>query len=248
MNIWIIGASSGIGRALSLRLVKQGWQVAASARNARALMELAEECRSLPGELQAVPCDVTEPLQLSRASAQVAARFGPLDCVLVNAGSYQPTPFTEFGTTRLRELCEVNLFGVANALELLMPQMLARGRGQILVTASLAGYRGLPNASDYCASKAAVIALVESLQPALAQRGVRLRLVNPGFVRTRLTDLNDFHMPALITPEQAAAAIERGLGGSAFEIDFPRRFSWWMKLLRVLPDRAFLVLSRRLLS
>jgi NAD(P)-dependent dehydrogenase (short-subunit alcohol dehydrogenase family) len=248
MKIWIIGASSGIGRALALRLLARGWSLAVSGRDEQALRDLRRDADEAAERCFPVVTDVTDPTSLRRAAEQVVQQLGVPDCCILNAGSYHPMPLEEFSAERLRQLTEVNFFGVANALEVLMPLMLARGAGQILVTASLAGYRGLPNAPDYCASKAATIALVESLQPSLAERGVSIRLINPGFVRTRLTDKNPFPMPALIEPEEAAKVIERGLLGTAFEIDFPRRFSWVMKLLRVLPDRLFLRLSRRLLS
>jgi short-subunit dehydrogenase len=240
---WIVGASSGIGAATARRLAGEGWRVAVTARRADRLEAL---CAENPERLHAWPGDVTDPAGLVNLVRELESSLGPVDLCVLNAGDYRPMGLDEFDVTLFRQLMEVNYMGVVHALAAIMPPMRARGRGQILVTASLAGYRGLPRAAPYGATKAALISLAESLQPELAAEGVALRVINPGFVRTALTDRNRFSMPFLMTSEQAAEAIVRGLGHRRFEIRFPWRFALIMSLLRCLPDGLYLRLARRM--
>ncbi len=174
--------------------------------------------------------------------------LGPVELCILNAGDYEPMGLDDFDVSLFRRLMEVNYLGVVHGLAAVMPAMRARGRGQILITASLAGYRGLPRAAPYGATKAALISLAESLQPELAAEGVRLRVINPGFVKTPLTDKNRFEMPFLMTTEQAAEAIMKGLHNDAFEIRFPWRFALMMGLLRLLPNGLYLRIARRMVS
>lgn len=242
-HAWVVGGSSGIGAALVERLAVQGWQVAVSARNASALERLAQRS---PGNITAVPLDVTDSAAVTAAFAAIESEHGPLSHCFLNAATYEPMAASEFAAERFRVAMEVNFMGVVHCLDAILPAMRKRRSGQVLITASVAGYRGLPRAAPYNATKAALISLAESLHPELAQEGVQMRVINPGFVETPLTDKNQFEMPALLTPHQAAAAIVRRLDDSGFEIAFPRRFVWAMKLLRQLPYPLFFALTRRM--
>jgi short-subunit dehydrogenase len=240
--VWIAGASYGIGAALAERLAADGKRVAASARSQDKLDALAA---GSGGRISAFPADVTEPAALARTVDAIEAAHGPIDIAVLNAGTHQPVDGRAFTAAGLRELCELNLFGVANCLEALIPRMVARRRGRIAVVASVAGYRGLPTSAYYGASKAALINLTESLKFDLDKAGVTLQLINPGFVRTPLTDRNEFQMPFLVEPEVAAARIARGLAGRGFEIAFPRPFVAILKLLRILPYTLYFPLVAR---
>lgn len=231
-RVWIIGASYGIGRALALELAGRGDTVIASARSADKLVSLEEQGA---GRIRAMPLDVTDHAAVQEAMAAIEAEHGGLDTAVLNAGTHRPTSARSFKASELRVLVELNLMGTANALEAVMPGMIRRRGGRIAIVASLVGYRGLPTAAYYGASKAALINMAESLRFDLEAAGVRLQLVNPGFVRTPLTDRNDFPMPFLISAEEAARHIARGLAGDRFEIPFPWQLVWMMKLARLLP-------------
>lgn len=228
---WLVGASSGIGRALAFALAEAGWLVAISARRADALLAM----QAKQPALRPYPLDVTDAAACQQTAVAIARDYGAIDLCILNAGDYTPMPLDQFDLALFRQLCEVNYMGVVNGLAAILPFMLQRGQGQILLTASLAGYRGLPKAAPYNASKAAVISLAESLHLELKARGVLLRVINPGFVRSPLTDKNQFAMPFLLEPEEAAQAIMRALPQRHFEIVFPKRFAYLMKLLRLLP-------------
>jgi short-subunit dehydrogenase len=239
--VWITGASSGIGEALAQRLTADGDRVAASARSEDKLQAMAAGS----GGIQPFPVDATDPEAVARTLAAIEQRLGAVDTAVLAAGTHQPVDATEFKAAELARLLEINVVGVANCLEALMPRMIARGRGEILIVSSVAGYRGLPTSAYYGASKAALINLAESLKFDLDRHGVRMRLIDPGFVRTPLTDKNAFAMPFLIEAEEAAHRIARGLGRSGFEITFPRRFTFMLKVLRCLPYRLYFPLVAR---
>jgi len=241
---WITGGGSGIGRALALELAAAGWQVAISARSASALDAIAGPSG---GRILAFPLDVCDPAAQLATLAAIEAQIGPLDLAILNAGTHHPMGLADFTAETAQRLMAVNYFGVVHGLAALLPRMGARRAGQIALVASVAGYRGLPSAAAYGPTKAALINLAESLRPEAVRAGIDLRLINPGFVATPLTDRNDFPMPDCISAEDAARAIRQGLAGSAFEIAFPWRFSRVMKLLRILPDRLFFALTTRML-
>lgn len=243
----ITGASAGIGRALALRMAAEGWRVVVSSRRPDALEALRDARPSLVERLIPRVLDVTDGEAFNDLVAFVEAELGPLDTVILNAGDYDPMPLDAFDPAVFRRLMEVNYLGTVNGIAAALPVMRARGRGQILVTASLSAYRGLPRAAPYSATKAAVLNMVESLRPEADRLGVRLRVINPGFVRTRLTEKNDFRMPQLIDAERAAEYIARELDGGHFEIFFPKRLGWTFKLLRVFPYRWFFAVTRRML-
>lgn len=244
--VWLIGASSGIGAALAGQLLGAGYRVAVSSRRVERLRALAVEVAGSAENFGVFPLDVTDEAAVRTCVQAIETEMGPIDIAIINAGDYQPMPLDGFDTGLFRRLIEVNYIGVVNCLGALLPVMIPRAAGQILVTASIAGYRGLPLAAPYSASKAAAINLAESLQPELHKQGVRMRVINPGFVDTPLTRKNHFRMPFLISPAVAAQRIINALERDHFEIAFPRRFAWLMKLLRCLPYRFYFPLVNRI--
>ncbi|MBN41903.1 MAG: oxidoreductase [Alphaproteobacteria bacterium] len=243
---WVTGASRGIGYAVARALAADGWVVAVSARNAADLETLARECGELKGEVRPYPLDITDAFAVSRTFAAIEADLGNVGLAILNAGTHEPVDGRSFAIAPFRRLMEVNYMGAVNCLAPVVEHFVARGTGRIAVVASLAGYRGLPTASAYGASKAALINMCEALHPELDAVGVILSVVTPGFVRTQLTDKNSFPMPFLINADTAARRIVRGLKDDRFEITFPRRFAFLMKLFRVLPYRIFFAFTRRI--
>ncbi|HEV7372470.1 SDR family NAD(P)-dependent oxidoreductase [Arenibaculum sp.] len=239
---WVTGAGSGIGAAVARRLAAQGWRVAISARTASDLDLLATGDEYLVP----VPLDVTDAAAVHDAAGRIEATLGALDLAVFNAGTHQPMGAADFSADTARRLMEVNFMGVVHGLEAVLPRLRARRRGTVAVVASVAGYRGLPSAAAYAPTKAALISLCESLEPELRREGVALKLVNPGFVRTPLTDRNDFPMPFLIPADEAARRVVDGLRRPGFEIAFPRRFAYLLKLGRLLPNAVYLNLAGRL--
>ena len=244
-RVWITGASSGIGRAVALAYARAGAAVAASARAADALAALAAEPVA-GGRLRAFPVDVTDRAAVAATVARIEAELGGLDLVILNAGTHEPVAATQFDAAVFDRLIAVNLVGTVNGLAAVLPRLIARRAGHIAIVASVAGYGGLPSAAAYGATKAALINLAEALKFDLDRCGVRVSLVNPGFVRTPLTDKNRFAMPALMEVDDAARALVRGLARGGFEVTFPRRFTYVLKLLRLLPYRLYFPLVARL--
>jgi NADP-dependent 3-hydroxy acid dehydrogenase YdfG len=242
--VWITGAGKGIGRALAKRMANEGWAVAASARTEQDLASLKSECPS--GGIHCFPLDVTDPVATSSIVERIVNEIGSINLVVLNAGNHIPMTAKTFSSETFRTLIDTNLMGVVYGLEQVIPMFSERHYGHIAVVASLAGYRGLPTSSAYGASKAALINMCESLKPELDLVGVKLTLINPGFVETPLTDKNKFPMPFLIPVEDAVDVIIKGLKTSAFEISFPLRFVLLMKVLRVLPHRIYFALTKRM--
>lgn len=241
---WITGAGKGIGRALALRMARDGWQVAASARTVSDLESLVAEGPA--GGIQAFPLDVTDLAATEAVFQRIEDAGGPLDLVVLNAGTYLPVTAEKFAIAKVRTQVEVNLMGPAHGIAQVLPRFMARRRGQIAVVASVAGYRGLPTSAVYGATKAALINMCEALKVEAEPYGVKISVINPGFVKTPLTDKNTFPMPFLISADEAADHIVRGLAAGKFEIAFPWAFATLMKLLRLLPDRLFFALARRM--
>jgi NADP-dependent 3-hydroxy acid dehydrogenase YdfG len=230
-RVWITGAGSGIGEALTHLLAARGHTVIASGRRAEPLTTLAARHSNVIPH----PLDVTDRAAVTRAVHAI----GIIDTAILCAGTHQPTPAQNFDAAVVRSLIETNLMGAVHCIEALLPGMLARRQGHLAIVASVAGYRGLPTVAGYSASKAGLIALAESLKLDLDGSGLRVSLINPGFVDTPLTRRNAFPMPDIISAEDAAAAIARGLISGRFETAFPRRFAMVMKTLRILPDRTY---------
>lgn len=234
-SAWLIGASTGIGRATAELLHARGARVIVSARDGRALDGFVA---AHPGST-GLPFDVTDEAAVAAAARQVQAGQGAIDLVLCCAGHYKPMRATDFDLGEARRHVQVNQLGALNVVAAVLPGLLQQGHGHLSLVASVAGYRGLPNAMAYGPTKAALINLAETLYLDLAPRGIGVSVVNPGFVRTPLTAQNAFAMPALISPEQAALAIVDGWARGRFEIHFPKRFTYWLKALRLLPDGLY---------
>jgi short-subunit dehydrogenase len=243
-RVWVIGASQGIGEACARLLLQRGARVAGSARSREGLEEVMRA--GAVDRRLILPLDVTQPVQIAAAIAALRAQWGIPDLVLIVAGTHRPVRAWELDGETARLLVETNLMGVLNVLEAVVPELVAAGHGGIGIVASVAGYRGLPTSLVYGATKAALINLAETLYLDLKPRGVDVYLVNPGFVKTPLTDRNSFKMPALISAEEAALATVQGLEKGAFEIHYPKRFTRTMKLLEVLPYRLYFPLVRRI--
>jgi short-subunit dehydrogenase len=229
--VWVTGASAGIGKAIVEAYVADGAVVAATARPSERLDALAQAHENV----LAFPADITDAEAIQATVAAIEERLGPLDRAILNAGTHHPVKAEDFKAADLAALMQVNLMGTANCLEALLPRMLERGRGQLAVVSSIAGYTGLPTSAYYGASKAALFNLCESLKFDTDKAGVDLRVVAPGFVRTPLTDKNEFPMPFIMEPEDAAKRVVKGLKGRQFEVTFPRRFSYLLKFFRCLP-------------
>ena len=236
-RVWLVGASTGIGAALAQALAGHGARLALSARSAEKLEALA-----CPGALR-LPCDATDAASLAQARQSLLAAWGGIDLVIYLAGDYTPMRADEFDLARAEQVVAVNFNGAMRLTATVLPDLQAGGG--IAFVASVAGYRGLPKALCYGPGKAALIHFAECLYLDLAVRHIGVWLINPGFVQTRLTAQNDYAMPALLSPEQAAEAMIKGFAAGAFEIHFPKRFTGVLKFLSLLPYRWYFPLIRR---
>ena len=243
-SVWVTGAGKGIGRALSRRLSQDGWLVHACARTMTDLESLSAECPA--GRIIPHVLDITDEAATRAVLSAIENQSGVPDLAVLNAGTHLPNLAAELKIKPFRDLMETNYMGTVSGLVLIQERMRAQGKGHIAVVSSLAGYRGLPGASAYGASKAALINMCEALKPELEMLGIKLQLVNPGFVETPLTDKNNFKMPFLIPVETAVNHIMHGLSGNNFEITFPWKFAILMKILRILPDPVFFAITRRM--
>lgn len=225
---WLIGASEGLGRVLAKKLGAEGANLILSARNAERLESL---CKDI-GHARAVPLDVTN----SKAVAQAVADVGPIDGVIYNAAVYEPMHATAWDSPAALAMCDVNFIGAMRVLGELVPKFVSVGRGDITLIGSLSGYHGLTGAIGYGPSKAALISLAETMRHDLKDSGVVTRIVNPGFIDTRLTQKNSFKMPMLMTPEAAADRVLKAMQKTRFRTDFPAPFSWFIKSLGYMPD------------
>ncbi|NND17411.1 MAG: SDR family NAD(P)-dependent oxidoreductase [Silicimonas sp.] len=234
---WIVGASAGLGRAVALQLSRMGAVVILSARSEDELNELADEC---PGKTEVVPVDVADADSVARA----AAAAGDVDGIVFLAGVYWPFSATEFDGDKAATMLDVNLTGAARVLGRIVPKMVARDKGHIVLTGSLSGFRGLPGAVGYGASKAGLMSLAETMYADLRTTGVDVQLINPGFIRTRLTDKNDFEMPFIMDPEPAALVFVEHMQGNDFARNFPTVFSLFFRASQFLPDWLYYRLMR----
>ena len=244
-HVWLVGASTGIGRATAARLHQLGAQVTVSARGAEALDAFVAEH---PGA-QALALDATDVQSLHDATRQLLAQHGRINLALYCAGHYRAMQATSFDLADALRHQQINYVGALNLLDAVLPTLLRQAAdgtpAHLSLVSSVAGYRGLPNALAYGPTKAALINLAEVLYLDLHARGVGVSLINPGFVETPLTAQNRFHMPALMSPEAAALAIVDGWEKGAFEIHFPKRFTRMLKALRPLPDSLYFGAVRR---
>lgn len=242
---WITGASSGIGAELASALAARGWRIAISARSRYRLDDVAASAP--PGIITPFVVDVTDRAALQGTWADINVQLGAPDLVILNAGSWQLDSAHAIDAAVVTSTFNVNLMGCINAMEVVAPAMLGRGRGDVVVVASVAGFSGLPGAAAYCASKAALQAWCEAMQPELAEGGVHLMVANPGFVDTPMTGDNDFPMPFMISASSAAAAILRGLDRRKASIAFPLPMAVASRLLSILPTGIRLAIKRRMI-
>lgn len=239
---WITGASTGIGRELAIRLASDGVRVAASARSEERLAALAAGHEGiLP-----VPLDVTKRGEVEAAASRVFAELGPVDLAVLNAGVWHPMKASAYDPGLALDSMAVNYAGIVHMLGPLVPHMVDRKQGHLALVGSVAGYRGLPQASAYAPTKAAVIALAEVLRLELDRHGITVSLVNPGFVETPMTSVNTFPMPYIVPADVAVDRILRGLERKKFEIAFPWQLVTILKLLRMMPNGLYLRLAGRL--
>jgi short-subunit dehydrogenase len=239
--VWITGASTGIGRELALKIAATGAKVAISARSADQLAEVAK----LAPTITAFPVDVTDAAAVARTHAEIERQLGPIDLAILNAGAWEPMAAGRFESAVLERTYDTNVFGVTRALEALIPAMSARRSGHIALVASVAGWRGLPKSIAYGSSKAALIHIAECLKSDLANTGITVTIINPGFVDTPMTKRNDFPMPFMVTAEKAATTIVSGLAKRRFEITFPWQMVTILKTMRILPYSLYFWLLRR---
>ena len=243
-RVWLVGASSGIGLACAKALHAAGAKVIVSAREVGALSEWAETCKKEGLPVALMSLDVTDALQVKYVARQVATG-GPLDFVLYCAGHYRAQRATEFDLKDMLRHQDVNYNGMLRVLDAVLPMFLQQGCGHISLVSSVAGWRGLPNGLAYGPTKAAMTHLADTLYMDLQDKGIGVSVINPGFVATPLTAQNNFQMPALISPDEAAKAMLAGWSEGLFDIHFPKRFTAWLKLLRLLPYRVYFALVRR---
>lgn len=242
---WITGASGGIGYALALALARQGYTVAASARSVDRLENLSKEAVP-PGRIVPYPLDVTNEAEARAVVDSIEDELGPLALVVLNAGTSLPATGGRIQPPLFDRVYDVNMFGVVRCLAPAVERMKARGKGQIAVVGSLTAYFGLPGTAAYGATKAALNTMVESLRFDLNKLNIRIQIINPGFVDTAMTRLNRFPMPGLMQPDAAANRITEGLRSGGFEVTFPRRLAWPMKVVRLLPYSLLFPLLNRL--
>jgi len=229
---WLVGASEGLGLALAQRLSSAGAELVLSARSPD---KLAEAVALLPGRATPVPCDVASSASVRDAAEQA----GQLGGVVFLAGVYWPMKAQDWDAQAVETMCDINLTGCARVMGAVVPGMVKRGRGHVVITGSLSGFRGLPGAIGYCASKAGTMSLAESMYCDLRGTGVDVQLSNPGFIKTRLTDKNDFTMPQIMEPGQAAQHMFDHMLTDRFSNSFPVPFAWVFRLSQFLPDWAY---------
>jgi NAD(P)-dependent dehydrogenase (short-subunit alcohol dehydrogenase family) len=242
-TVWLVGASSGIGEATAEALHAAGARVFVSARNAASLAQFVD---AHPGAVS-VPLDASDPAAVKTA-AQTVLQAGPIDLVMYCAGYYKPVRADNFDLSEMLKHQQVNYLGLLYVLDAMLPHFLQRQAGHISIVSSVAGYRGLPKSLAYGPTKAALINLAETLYVDLKASGVGVSVINPGFVKTPATAQNDFTMPGLVTAAEAATEILAGWRKGSFEIHFPKRFTLWMKTLRILPYAAYFAIASRLVK
>ena len=242
-STWIIGASSGIGAALAREIASAGGDLFLSSRDLESLLTVKESLSMMPGdEAHCYPLDVADWSQVATAAEKIFKGDG-IQRVVFMAALYDPMPLAELDVVSSERIIDVNLKGLLNVLNCVVPFLRRQADSQIAICSSLAGYRGLPNAQPYAATKAAATNIAESLR--IEEAGlIDVKLINPGFVETRLTKKNTFRMPFLLTTEAAARYIMKGLSSRRFEIHFPRRFSMILKLLRILPYPVYFRIAK----
>ncbi|PXW72154.1 NADP-dependent 3-hydroxy acid dehydrogenase YdfG [Loktanella sp. PT4BL] len=226
---WLVGASEGLGREVAFSLSRAGAEVIVSARSEDRLKELVAE---LPGKASYIAVDVAD-----RAAVEAAAKeAGEIDGVVYLAGVYWPMKAQEWDNEKADMMGEVNFLGASRVVGAVIKDMVAKGAGHIVLVGSLSGFRGLPGAIGYSASKAGLMSLAESMQADLRTSPIEVQLINPGFIKTRLTDKNDFTMPFIMSAEDAAKEVFEHMNTENFKKSFPMLFSWVFRLSQFMPD------------
>ncbi|MDA9233964.1 SDR family NAD(P)-dependent oxidoreductase [Candidatus Pelagibacter sp.] len=234
--IWITGASSGIGRALALKFANEGWIVAASARRENLLQEL----NKINENIYSFPLDVTNVNQCKIVFNNITKKFNNIEISIFGTGMHDPKSEKRFNLEKIKNIMEVNYFGTINSINSVYDYYNNKKSGQISIISSVAGYRGLPAAGAYCASKSALTSFTESFHFEMKRKNVKVTLISPGFIKTPMTDQNDFPMPMIKSPEFAAEQIYIGLvKKKVFEIHFPKAFTYFLKFLRILPNSIY---------
>ncbi len=241
--IWITGASTGIGKAIAIKFSKNGWNVAISARR----LELLEEISKQNQNVFSFPLDVTNKDNCHKVFSEIKNKLGKIDLCVFSTGTWDPKKEKEIDVEQIENVMKVNFFGTLNSIKSVEKYFKDLGEGHISIVSSIAGYRGLPNSTGYGPSKSALNNLAESLYFDFKRYGVRVSLISPGFIKTPMTDKNDFKMPFLKTTEYAADKIYEGLVNSnAFEIHFPKQLTLVLKFLKILPNWLYLKLLSKL--
>tara|TARA_A100001035_G_scaffold271076_1_gene258842 strand:+ start:1319 stop:2080 length:762 start_codon:yes stop_codon:yes gene_type:complete len=241
--VWITGASSGIGKSLALKFAKEGWNVAISARRENLLNEISESNENI----KSFPLDVTDKIKCKDVFDKVKSEFGNVDICFFSTGTWSPKKEKDIDVEQIENVFKVNFFGTLNCIKAVEEYFKNKKGGTITIVSSIAGYRGLPNTTGYGPSKSALISLAESLYFDFEKHNVRVCLVSPGFIKTPMTDKNDFKMPFLKTPEFSADKIYDGLiNKKNFEIHFPKELTLTLKLLKLLPSKVYFNLVKKL--
>ena len=243
-KIWITGASSGIGKAVAEKFAAEGWKVAVSARRKELLQDMAKD-----QNISSFPLDVTDRSQINNVFQNILKEFGNIDVCLFSSGTYEPKDEQNIDPDKIKNVIKVNFLGVIDCVKAVEKYFKNKKTGHISIVSSIAGYRGLPNSSGYGPSKAALTNFCESIYFDFKKFGVRVSVISPGFIKTPLTDKNEFPMPFLKTVDYAANQIFNGLVKSnAFEIHFPKGLTLTLKFLRILPYKLYLFLVDKLVK
>ena len=241
-KIWITGASSGIGRALAIKFANNEWEVAVSARRENLLQDLSKN----NSNISSFPLDVKDEKSAKNVFQNIIEKFKTLDICVFCAGIHDPDAEKKLSSEKIREIMETNFFGTLNCIMAVNTFFREKKSGHISIVSSVASYRGLPAASGYCASKSALTSLAESLYFDFKRHNVRVSVINPGFIKTPMTDQNKFSMPMIKSAEFAAEKMFIGLTKkNAFEIHFPIAFTIMMKLLKIMPHWLYFLLIKK---
>jgi len=240
--IWITGGSSGIGKALAYKFADEGWQVALSARREELLNEISKSNNNI----HSFPLDVLDVEKCKEVFNKIVSKFENIDIAVFSAGIHDPNSERKLNLESIRKIMETNFFGTMNSINSVYNYFKEKKSGHISIVSSVAGYRGLPIAGAYCASKSALISYAESLYFDMKRFNVRVSVINPGFIKTPMTDQNPFPMPMIASPEFAAEEMFKGLTKSkSFEIHFPKKFTFIMKILKIMPNWLYLKLIKK---
>ena len=240
--IWITGGSSGIGKALAYKFANEGWQVALSARREELLNEISKSNNNI----HSFPLDVLDVEKCKEVFNKIVSKFENIDIVVFSTGIHDPNSEKKLNLENIRKIMETNFFGTMNSINSVYNYFKEKKSGHISIVSSVAGYRGLPIAGAYCASKSALISYAESLYFDMKRFNVRVTVINPGFIKTPMTDQNPFPMPMIESAEFAAEEMFKGLTKSnSFEIHFPKKFTFIMKILKIMPNWLYLKLIKK---